>query len=104
MDPISVLLANEPRAYRDTLAVALRLLRPQAAVIVTDPSTLEEDILQYDPQMVICSQLSQVVNSDVPTWVVLYPDGTLGATLHKEGENASIIGLDLAGIAALISP
>jgi hypothetical protein len=51
----TILLANEPRAYRDALEVALRTLRPLATVIVTDPETMDEYILQHSPQAVICS-------------------------------------------------
>jgi hypothetical protein len=98
----SVLLANEPRAYRETLAVALRLLRPQTTILVADPERLDDCVLQHAPRVVICSGLTSVVETQVRIWVVLYPHGGSGAILHIRGERTTVNGMDLAGIAHLI--
>ncbi len=96
-----VLLANEPRAYRDTLAVALRLLRPADMVIVTDPELLDRNVLEHCPEVVICSELTSIVEARVPTWVVLYPDGSQTALRYLRGVRSCIDGVDLADIAML---
>lgn len=98
----SVLLANEPRAYRDTLAVALRMLRPQTTIIVVDPETLDACVLQHAPHVVVCSHLTSVVEMQVPTWVVLYPNGASDAVLHVRGERTTVNEMDLAGLTRLI--
>ena len=103
MGTTSVLLANEPRAYRDTFAVALRVLRPQATVTVTDPETLDEAILQHAPQVVVCSHLTRVVETQVPTWAVLYPNGATGAVLQIGGQQKTVSEIDLEGIIALLT-
>lgn len=99
---MSVLLANEPRAYRDTIAVALGLLRPEIEVIVTDPETLDETVMLHAPRVVICSYLTSVVETQVPTWVVLYPEGALVALRHVDGERTTVSEIDLNGIMSLI--
>jgi hypothetical protein len=98
----SVLLANEPRAYRDTLAVALRLLRPQTTILVADPETLDDCVLQHAPRVVVCSRLTSLVETHVQTWIILYPHGASGAMVHVRGERTTVNGMDLEGIARLI--
>lgn len=99
---LTVLLANEPRAYRDTIAVALGLLRPEIEVVVTDPETLDETVMLHAPQVVICSYLTSVVETQVPTWILLYPDGAMGALIHLRGARTAMSEIDLEGIVGLI--
>lgn len=102
MAPLSVLLANEPRAYRETIAVALRLLRPHIEVIVSEPETLDDAIVQHMPQIVICSDLIPNVEMQVPAWAVLYPDGSMSAMLHAGSDRLLVAGIDLNGIVEFI--
>jgi hypothetical protein len=39
-----VLVANEPRAYRETIALALKALRPEAEVIAIEPTDLDAEV------------------------------------------------------------
>jgi hypothetical protein len=102
METTSVLLANEPRAYRETIAMALRLLRPHIEVIVIDPETLDEMVVQNRPKFVVCSFLTSAVEKYVPSWVVLYPEGGLVTTVSAHGERMTVGELDLHGIIHLI--
>ena len=102
MNPTRVLLANEPRAYRDTIAVALRMLRPDADVIVAEPDVLDAAIVRHDPQMVVCSRLTETVEIRVPTWLVLYPEGERSALRYLHGERATVSDIELAEIAHLL--
>jgi hypothetical protein len=95
-------LANDHRAYRETLAVALRLLRPATQLVVVEPASLGASILEHAPQVVICSQLTSVIETRTPTWVVLYPDGDAGALLHIRGERTTVRTMDLADVIRLI--
>lgn len=102
MSTTSVLLANEPRAYRETIAMALRLLRPHIEVLVIDPETLDETIVQNRPKVVVCSSLTTIVEEHVPTWVVLYPEGALITLLYAHGDRTTVREMDLHGIMHLI--
>lgn len=97
-----VVLANEPRAYRDTLSVALRMLRPDTNVIISDPDSLDEAVMNHCPKVVICSELTLLVERHVETWIVLYPEGSETALQHVGGELSRIDEIDLAGIAHLV--
>lgn len=102
MTDISILIANDPRAYRDTIAVALRLLRPHLDLQVADPETLDEMIILHAPQVAICSYLTTIVETRVPTWIVLYPDGALVALQCLNGARTTVSELDLNGIVNII--
>lgn len=99
----SVLVANEPLAYRDTIAIALRILRPEVKFIATNPELLDALVLQYEPEMVICSHLTTIVETRVPKWVILHPNGAMCALLQIGGERTLIPDIDLEKLAYLIS-
>lgn len=56
-------LANEPRAYREVIAAALRELRPRIEVFITEPEDLDAAVLQRTPHLVVCSQLTEIVRT-----------------------------------------
>lgn len=68
-----VLLANEPRAYRETIAQVFRQLRPNVEVLTAEPDELEERVSRLAPEMVIFSEAAGSVRERVPIWVELYP-------------------------------
>lgn len=100
--PACVLIANEPRAYRDTIAVALRMLRPQTDVVVGEPERVDETVMSRAPEFVICSHLTTVVETRVPTWVVLDLEGSLVIIHHACGEQEMMKEIDLNGIVRLL--
>lgn len=99
---LSVVLANEPRAYRETIAVALGMLSPNATVYVLEPENLDEFVIEHKPQVVLCSELTDAVKTHVPTWAVLYPDGTENALVQIEGKPVTMPNIELNGIVRLI--
>jgi hypothetical protein len=70
---VLVLLANEPRAYRESIAQVFRQLRPNVEVVTAEPDELEERVLSLAPEMVIFSEATGLVRESVPVWVELYP-------------------------------
>ena len=41
---LRILLANEPRSYREAIAGAFRVLKPTAEVFVVDPTMLDAEV------------------------------------------------------------
>jgi len=67
-----IVVANEPRSYRESLAGVLRVERPHDAVTVCDPAHLPE----LGPlDIVVCSQLPAGVAERAGGWLVLRRDG-----------------------------
>jgi len=69
-----VLLANDPRSYREAIATVISQTRPDVVVETADPGVLDERITPPIPDMVVCSKATGAVRSKVPVWVELYPD------------------------------
>jgi hypothetical protein len=99
-----VLVANEPRAYRETIALALTALRPGADVIAIEPDELDAEVKRQQPDVAVCSQLSPIVEESVPRWVLLYPDGANMAMVSIGGKRCMTGSFGLEDLAAVISP
>jgi hypothetical protein len=98
---LRVLLANEPRSYRESVAAVFRQLRPGLEVKVVEPEALESNVARFDPDVAICSRVTGVVRDRVPVWVELYPEHAAHSVASEGGrrtEFAEIQLLDLIGI------
>lgn len=98
----AIILANEPVSYRQALAHACRAERPILRVIDVAPEDLDRAIREYSPLIVVCDRLTQLVESVVSAWILLYPGGTGGLVGHIDGERKDVSDPDLPAILALI--
>ena len=73
--PPWVLVANEPRSYRELLARVLPELRPGLLVRALEPAELDEVVAGVPTALVVCSELSAAVRAHAPAWLLLYPGG-----------------------------
>lgn len=99
--PLRVLLANEPRSYRESIAAVFRQMRPGLQVKVVDPEALESNVVGFVPDVAICSRVTGAVRERVPVWVELYPEHAAHAVASEGGrrtEFAEIQLLDLISI------
>ena len=69
-----VLMANEPRAYREGIAAVISQLRPEVEIEIVEPDALDSSIECFSPDMVICSKATDALKSGVRVWVELYPE------------------------------
>ncbi len=81
-----LLIANEPRAYREAIAGAVGVLRPHLRTIVLEPGDLEAALRRGRPRLVICSNLTSTVQAHAPSWILLYPDGGRHAVTSISGQ------------------
>src|SRR5918993_5544117 len=51
-----VLMANEPRAYREGIAAVISQLRPEGEIETLEPEALDTSIERLSPDMGICSK------------------------------------------------
>lgn len=92
---VRVLLANEPRAYRETLAAALAALRPEFEITTVRPEDLDATVADQAPDFVICSELTEMVETHAPAWVLLYPDGSRTCVMAVLGERSTMAEMEL---------
>jgi hypothetical protein len=100
---IRVVIGHEPRFYREALAEALRCLRPDLEVMLTEPAALEEVVQRGGASVVVCSRLSPVLMAHALAWVLLYPDGENRAVVSVGGEERTTPGFGIADLLALIA-
>jgi hypothetical protein len=84
---IRVLVAFEDdyRVYRETVAAAVRVLRPSAEVESTTIEALEEELERFDPQLVICGGHKEVESGSRLAWIELPVDPTLPTKVSVGG-------------------
>jgi hypothetical protein len=87
-----MLVANELRAYREAIAGAVQALRPHLEVIAVEPEDLDRDVAHLMPQLVLCSELTEVVETRCLAWVVLYPNGETRAVVNIAGHRRTVAG------------
>jgi hypothetical protein len=100
----TVLLANEPRAYREALAAAVRLRCPAAVVRELDAADLDAAVARERPDLVVCSAASAAVEAGAPAWVLLYPGGARAAVVAAAGRVRVLPDLALDDLLGLLDP
>ncbi len=98
-----ILFANEPRAYRDVLASAVSLLRPDAEVVVVEPEELDAAIGRCAPELVVCGRVTPGVEAGPHRWVLLYPDGHSFALVGCGHEWRKVPEVTLDGFLAIVA-
>ena len=97
-----VLLANEPRSYREAIAHVLRALRPGLEVDETDQASLDRELSRGVPQLVICSRASPAVRGSAPGWIELYTDeGPLSSVVIGD-ERSTVPEMELDDIIRIV--
>jgi hypothetical protein len=80
-----VALEDDYRAYRETIAAGLRILRPELEVESSALEVLEEELERFDPQVVICSGHKGVESGSTLAWVELSLNPTLPTKINVAG-------------------
>jgi len=104
MHKTTVLVSNEPRAYREAIASALQMLCPHAEIVVRGDDLgddLDAAVAAVRPDMVICNRATALART-ARAWIELYPDGARSATVGVSGACDAVPGIDLGALATLI--
>ena len=101
MSTLRIVVANEPRSYRDSLAVALRCLRAELEIMTAEPADLSAEIARLLPQLVICSWLTSAVEDQVGAWIVLPADRAAPAVISVDGERRVLAEAHLQDLVAV---
>lgn len=106
---LKVVLANEPRAYREVISTVLKALRPDAEVFTVNPEDLNREFVRLAPHLVVCSRITELVDRAAPAWIELYPNGSSHAVVSLAGDRATYTEMDLEtlisifdGVAAVV--
>ncbi len=87
-----MLIAIDPRMYRQVLAHVVRQRRPSVEVLTAEPEELEEVADRLAPHLIICHQATPAVRASAWSWVELevrLGAGDLEANVKVDGSPAS---------------
>ena len=97
-----VMVANEPRSYRETISYAIAELRPGIEVLTVEPEDLDDEVLRVSPQLVVCSQVTDLVEREAPAWIELYPDLGSESVVSLDGQMTIYPDMDLDTILSIV--
>jgi hypothetical protein len=89
-----VLLANEPRSYRQAIAGVLRVLRPDVEVVETEQASLDRELSRGVPELVICSRATPTVKT-APSWIELYTDHGSRSSVSIRQQRSAVEGMEM---------
>jgi hypothetical protein len=102
MRRLRLVVANDPRSYRETMATAIQRLRADVEVVVVDPAALADQVEFWRPHMVI-SNVPVVRAGECPLcWVALYPAGNTQVVVTVAGQQTWAREIDLAELLAVV--
>lgn len=102
MRRMRVLMANEPRSFREVFTSVLRTLRPNIEVIEVDPEDLDPEVERLRPDLVVCSRISSAVEREAPSWILLYPENEPVGMIYTAGDLSTMNDLDLDRLIAIV--
>ena len=102
MDELRILVANEPRSYREVLAGTLGAIHPHAALRCAEPTDMDAELEDFDPHLIICSELTQAVEDCDRAWVLLYPEGKPLAVVCLDGEPVTVFNIEFDEILSIV--
>ena len=99
---LRLMVANDPRSYREAIAPVIQRLQPDVEVMVVDPADLAEQVELWCPHMVISSVPVARPGDSPLCWVALYPAGQTQVVVTIAGQQTWARDIDLAALLAVV--
>ena len=97
-----VLMAIEPRSYREVIGEAIQGLRPHLEVTIIEPDALEPEMARLDPGLVICSRPSTAPANGRPGWIEFRPYAQPAAKIYVGGQRFELEEVDLEDLLSVV--
>ena len=97
-----ILVANEPRSYRETFARVFQALRPHVESIAVDPDALDREALRLRPDVVVCGRVTPTVETVARCWMELRVEGETLVSTSKPRMPSDGRDVDLAYLLSFI--
>lgn len=97
-----VLMANEPRAYREGIAAVIGQLRPAVEIETVESEGLDASIERFSPDMVICSKATEALKDSVRVWVELYPENGALSVANIGGRRMEYAEIQLPDLLSIV--
>ncbi len=97
-----VLIAIEPRSYRQVIGRTIQSLRPHIEVVVLDPDTLEAGVARLDPDLVFADRPDASAPTGRPAWVEFRPYEEPPARARLAGRSWELSEVDLSDLLSIV--
>ncbi len=97
-----VLIAIEPRSYRQVIGRTIQALRPHVEVMVLDPDTLEAGVARLEPELVFADRPAASSSSGGPAWVEFRPYEEPPARVRLAGRTWELEAVELSDLLAIV--
>lgn len=98
----TILVANEPRSYREAIATVLRELCTVHEVLVAEPEALDLEVARAAPGMVVCSRATSLVEKRAVVWVELYPNHGRLTVISIGGRRSTLREIQLKDLISIV--
>ena len=88
---VVVTFENDYHAYQDTLATAIRILRPEAQIMTVGPEEVGATAKRFGPDVVIGNPIKVADVENVPAWVELSLDPARSSRVNVKGYHSEIV-------------
>jgi len=99
---VQVIIAIEPRSYRQIIGEAIRTLRPHIEVVVLEPDTLRAGVTRLDPELVLANQPDTFAPDGRSAWVEFRPYEDPPARICLAGRRWELEAVELDDLLSLI--
>jgi hypothetical protein len=96
-----VLIAIEPRSYRQVIGRTIQALRPHVEVVVLEPDTLEAGVARLDPDLVFANGPASS-SSGGPAWVEFRPYEEPPARVRLAGRTWELSEVELSDLLSIV--
>jgi len=97
-----ILVANEPRSYREAFTRVFQTLRPHVESIAVDPNALDREALRLRPDLVVCRRVTPTVETVARCWLELRVEGEMLVSAGKPRMSSGGGEVDLAYLLSFI--
>jgi len=102
MDRCCIVVAVEPRAYRELLVAALGVARPRLTVVSTEPAQLHGLLAHQPPSLVLAGEPADSTPRPLPPWVSLSPAAPATAVVTLSTQRLMVAELTFDRLLAII--
>lgn len=99
----TIVVAIEPRAYREAIGEAIGMLRPNLSVRVIESGLLGAELSRTNPALVLCNGTMEPTLDGLPNRVVFRGDESdSAATVRLDGRQADVERLELDDLLRIV--
>ena len=97
-----VLVAFEPRSYREAIGSVIQTLRPHLEVRVVEPGELGAEVARLAPGLVLCSQPNTFTSSARLAWLEFKPYDKPTAQICVSGRSSELEKVELQDLLSVV--